>query len=526
MTIENTGFLDLLRRKCREEPTAGFASCGERTYDFSDLERASRAAAAELASRGLAAGDRVAVMMANRPEVMFLLYGMARAGLVWVPINPQLRGVGLRYLVEHSQPRLILIDDSRIGHLRECGADLSEIEVIVHGPSSASFLERLLEKDRDWQDQPATPESLFAIMYTSGTTGHPKGVLVTHGMMRCAAEAAVLLAEAKDGDRLLMWEPLYHVGGAQVMLMPLLRRLTIAMVERFSASRFWEQVRQTGSTHVHYLGGILQMLQQQPTSASEREHGARIGWGAGARADHWTDFQDRFGIALREAYGMTETSSIATYNGDGTPGSVGYPVPWFSIEILDEVGQPVPPGERGEIVVCPQAPHTLFAGYYRNEEATKAALREGKMYTKDIGSLDAQGRLFFHGRKTDSIRCRGENVSAMEIEQVVALHPDVADSAAIGVDAEIGEQEIKLFVQLKPEAKLTAPSLSAFLGERLAAYQNPRYIDFVETFERTPSERIMKHRLDKCVSGSWDRMQRPVQNLATAGETPIAEEQR
>ncbi|MGO4741386.1 AMP-binding protein [Bosea sp. 2KB_26] len=502
---------------------AGFASLGDRTYSFRDLDRASRAAAAEFAAKGLVPGDRVAIMMANRPEVLFLLYGLARAGLVWVPINPQQRGVGLRYLIEHSQPNLVIADDSRLQSLQECRPQFSGFEVIAHGPTTPSFLDHLLDEDIPWQDVPATTDSLFAIMYTSGTTGHPKGVLVTHGMMRFAAEAAILLADARDGDRLLMWEPLYHVGGAQVLLMPLLRRLTIAMVERFSASRFWQEVRETGSTHIHYLGGILQMLQQRPASASEREHGVRVGWGAGARADNWNAIQDRFGISLREAYGMTETSSIATYNGDGTPGSVGRTVPWFSVQILDDAGRPVPPDSRGEIVLTPLAPHALFAGYYRNEDATKAALRDGKMYTNDVGSMDQDGRLYFHGRKTDSIRCRGENVSAMEIEQVVAMHPAVVDAAALGVDAQIGEQEIKLFVQLKQGVDLSAASLSEWLSDRLAAYQNPRYIAFVKEFERTPSERIMKHRLERGVSDSWDRLpptKAPTSNDSKMLETP------
>lgn len=520
MPIENTGFLDLLRRKSTEEPTTDFIFAAGHAYSFDDLDRASRAAAAALAAKGLVPGDRVAVMMANSPEVIFLLYGIARAGLVWVPLNPQQRGLGLRYLVEHSQPKLIVVDETRAAALDECGADQSAIELIVHGPSHPSFLHRLLEHEQAWTDHPADPETLFAIMYTSGTTGHPKGVLVTHGMMRYAAEAAIMLADAKDGDRLMMWEPLYHVGGAQVMIMPLLRRITIAMVERFSASRYWQQIKETGSTHLHYLGGILQMLQQQPPTDADRGHGARIGWGAGAKADDWMDFRDRFGVALREAYGMTETASIATYNGDGTPGSVGFPVPWFSVEVLDDAGLPVPTGTRGEIVVTPLAPHALFAGYYRNEAATQAALRDGKMHTSDIGSLDAEGRLYFHGRKTDSIRCRGENVSAMEIEQVVALHPDIVASAAIGVEATVGEQEIKLFVQIRTGSALTAPELSAFLSQHLAAYQNPRYIDFVDGFERTPSERIMKHRLDRDISKTWDRS--PSSGLRSPSPNPGA----
>lgn len=508
MTIDNRGFLDLLHARCRAMPEAEFMKFGAQTLTFADLERSSRAVAVALKRKGLVSGDRVAVMMANRPEVAALLYGLARSGLVWIPVNPQQRGVGLKYLVEHSSPKVILVDEDKISSLKECGADLGQTDIISFSGTNETIGD-LLGARGDWSEHPTDAATLFAIMYTSGTTGHPKGVLVTHGMMRFAAEAAALLADARDGDRLHMWEPMYHVGGAQVLLMPLLRRISIQLVEKLSVSNFWEQVQTLGCTHVHYLGGILQMLLKRPASQIDRSHGARVGWGAGARADNWNTIQDRFGISLREAYGMTETASIATFNGDGTPGSVGRSVPWFKVEVLDEMGAPVPAHTRGEIVVTANVPHALFSGYFRNEEATRSALRDGKMFTNDIGSFDEAGRLFFHGRKTDSIRCRGENVSAMEVEQVVILHPAVADSAAVGVEAEIGEQEIKLFVELKPGFVVSETELSAWLSKRLAPYQNPRYVAFVSSFERTPSERIMKHKLDKSVEATWDRNQGP-----------------
>jgi crotonobetaine/carnitine-CoA ligase len=504
MTIDNRGFLDLLHERCETMPEAEFMRFGRRTLTFAELERSSRAVAAALKRKGLAAGDRIALMMANRPEVPALLYGLARSGLVWVPVNPEQRGLGLKYLIEHSSPRVILVDEDKISNLTQCGADLGQTGIISFGGTNETIGD-LLGAQGEWSDHPTDAATLFAIMYTSGTTGHPKGVLVSHGMMRFAAEAAALLADARDGDRLHMWEPMYHVGGAQVMLLPLLRRLSIELVEKLSVSHFWEQVQTLGCTHIHYLGGILQMLLTRPASDIDRKHGARVGWGAGARADNWNTIQERFGISLREAYGMTETASIATFNGDGTPGSVGRPVPWFKVEVLDEAGSPVPPHARGEIVVTPTVPHALFSGYFLNEEATRSALRGGRMFTNDIGSFDEAGRLFFHGRKTDSIRCRGENVSAMEVEQVVALHPAIADSAAVGVEAEIGEQEIKLFIELKPGSVVSETELSAWLSQRLAPYQNPRYIAFVSGFERTPSERIMKHKLDKSLAATWDR---------------------
>lgn len=504
LMIKNSGFIHLLSKRCKAMPQATFMKFGDEIVSFSDLERRSRAVAVALKKRCLVAGDRVAVMMENSPDVAALIYGLARSGIVWIPINPKQRGIGLKYLVEHSSPKVIFVDDGKFCCLMKCGADLRQI-VIISDKCTKETISDIFKTEGSWADHPVEAETLFAIMYTSGTTGQPKGVLVSHGMMYFAGEAAVLLSDAKDGDRLHMWEPMYHIGGAQVLLMPLLRQLSIELVEKFSASHFWEQVHNLRCSHIHYLGGILQMLLKQPASHLDRTHGARIGWGAGARADNWNIIEDRFGIALREAYGMTETASIASYNSDGTPGSVGQPVPWFKVEVLDEAGIPVSAHVHGEIVITPKVPHALFSGYFKNSEATQSVLRNGKMYTNDVGSFDTAGRLYFHGRKTDSIRCRGENVSALEVEQVVALHPFVADSAAIAVDAEIGEQEIKLFVELKAGFSISEAEFSAWLENQLPPYQNPRYITFVSEFERTPSERIMKHRLDKSVDSAWDR---------------------
>lgn len=506
MSVSASGFLELFHQKCSETPDACFAIWGEKKVTFRDLDRASKAIAVDAQSRGLRPGDRVAVMMRNRPEVLAILFGIARAGLVWVPINPEQRGQGLRYLIEHSEPKAIFLDGERYSALTTCGAELGHCSIITHDPEKSSALDDIWDRDEAFADIEVSSDELFSIMYTSGTTGRPKGVLVTHGMVRFAGEAAIMLADAKDDSVLFMWEPLYHIGGAQVLVMPLLRTLHIVMTDRFSASRFWQQVKAAGATHIHYLGGILQMLMRQPPTDEERATKARIGWGAGATAKNWIAIQDRFGIRLREAYGMTETSSIATFNGDGTPGSVGRAVPWFDVSVVDESGQTVPNGVRGEIVVTPLRPNCLFAGYYKNEEASSAALRGGKMYTGDLGSIDSEGRLNFHGRMTDSVRCRGENVSALEVEEVVRLHPSVADCAVIGVDADIGEQEIKLIVQPKPDVAIDPAQLSNWLSSRLAPYQNPRYISFVDGFQRTPSERVMKHTLTRDLSDSWDRL--------------------
>jgi crotonobetaine/carnitine-CoA ligase len=345
-------------------------------------------------------------------------------------------------------------------------------------------------------------------MYTSGTTGRPKGVLVSHRMLRLSGEAVALVSAVQPGDVMFMWEPLYHIGGAQMIVLPLIRDVTLALVEHFSASRFWSQVTSYHATHIHFLGGILQILLKQPPSALDRTHGARIAWGGGCPREIWRPFEERFGIEIRECYGMTECSSITTYNDNGTLGAVGKPPPWFNVTLIDKEGAPIPVGKRGEIVVRTSLPGAITRGYLSNPEATSRALRGDAFHTGDLGSFDSDGNMYFHGRLTDSVRVRGENVSAVEVEQVVAKHPAVEDCAMIGVAAEVGEQEIKLFVKRRSGASLTPLELSAWLAERVAPYQNPRYIVMVEEFERTASQRIMKHKLAALTAVTWDRTEK------------------
>jgi len=364
----------------------------------------------------------------------------------------------------------------------------------------------LLEGDAPFAGATPGADDVFAIMYTSGTTGPAKGAIVSHLMLRLASEAASLVSGARPGDVFFVWEPLYHIGGAQLLPLPMSHGVNLAMVDRFSATRFWTQAKAVGATHIHHLGGILQMLLKQPPSAMDRGHGVRIAWGGGCPADLWRAFEGRFGVAIRECYGMTEASSITTYNDRGVVGAVGRPTPWFSVRLLDAQGHDVAAGERGEIVVRTSLPGAIFPGYFRNPEATARTLREDALYTGDVGSFTAEGDLVFHGRTSDSIRCRGENVSAWEVERVTVDHPAVEDCAMIGVRADIGEQDVKLFVKRKPGMTLDAPALSAWLGPRLAAYQNPRYIVFVDDFERTASQRIIKAKLSPRLDDGWDRL--------------------
>jgi crotonobetaine/carnitine-CoA ligase len=466
------------------------------------LELRQRVAALQqvLAARGLRAGQRVAVMLGNSDEQIVLIYALVLSGLVWIPINTKLRGPGLDYPFEHAKPDLV-VGDAEFRTLLAQGAagqlpylDIGDLHQAALAHPAASL--QLIDSAAD---------AALCVIYTSGTTGAPKGVVFTHRMLRIASEAVLQVADVKAGDRLLLWEPLCHIGGAQMLLMPFLADVRLSVVQRFSASKFWAQCTEAQATQLHYLGGIIDILMQQPAEQWPVQHQLRTLWGAGVSLANWAAIEARFGCPLRECYGMTECSSFATLNRTGKPGSIGRPFPWLTLELLGPDGAPVSTGQLGEIVLSSEVEGVFLPGYLDNPEATSSALREGRLFTGDMARMDADGDLFFVGRRTDSMRVRGENVSAWEVERVFSGHPWVQACAAVGVESAVGEQEIMLFVQLEPGVIPDWPVLLEWARSRCASYQLPRYYRAVDRFELTPSERIRKHLLPRDVGGAWDR---------------------
>lgn len=481
-----------------DAPARLFAQIGDNPLTFGELAGAASGIAERLHRQGLRKGDRVVVMMANSVASLALIYGLIRGGIVWVPVNPALVGEPLAHVIRTTEPGLIICDAGLEASIADCGeATNIPLEVISdRGLPSVGV---------EFHGEFPEPRDLAAIMFTSGTTGPAKGVMVSHMMLELAAEAVSLCADLVPGDNLFMWEPFYHIGGAQVLLVPLVRDVRLTIADRFSASKFWRQLVETGCTHIHHLGGIVQILLKQPENEWERDHKVRIAWGGGCAPEAWRPFEERFGVQIRECYGMTECSSLTTWNNEWVVGSVGRPMPWFEIDLVDEAGRVLGFGEgRGEIVVRTSLPGAVTEGYYRNPEATKKAIRPSGFHTGDLGSWNDDGMLFFHGRMTDSVRCKGENVSAFEVESVAGRHPDVLDAAMVGVPAEIGEHDIQLFIQPRAGTNPDPAMIWAWMAERLAPHQRPRYIALMADFPRTPSQRIQKHLLPKEPAGRWE----------------------
>jgi len=448
-----------------------------RRWTYGDMLDWSARLAGALAALGVEPGDRVAVQVEKSAESLMLYLACLRAGAVYLPLNTAYTLAELDYFLGDAEPRMVVCAPGSAKGIAKLAKRCQARVETLDDQGGGSLLALAEQQGSDFADVARAADDLAAILYTSGTTGPAKGVMVTHSMLALAAQSVALCADLREEDRLFVWEPFHHIGGAQVILLPLVRSVSLHIVARFSASRFWQQVGDAGCSHIHHLGGIIQILLKQAPTAYDRAHRVRIAWGGGCAREVWRAFEERFGVQIRECYGMTECSSLTTWNSDGTLGSVGRPAPWFEVDVQDAQGRVLGAGQgRGEIVVRARLPGAITPGYYRNVQASQQAIRSDGFHTGDLGAWDAEGRLYFHGRMSDSVRCKGENVSAFEVESVALRHPQVRDAAMVGVATDVGEHDIQLFIQPQPDCQPDPAEIWTWMAAQLAPYQRPRYI--------------------------------------------------
>ncbi|MBL8672588.1 MAG: AMP-binding protein [Alphaproteobacteria bacterium] len=500
----------LLSRCALRLPEVVFCRSEDRALTFAELDRSVTALASGLAGAGIKPGERVAVMLPNHLDYVVAFFALLRLGACQVPVNLSLKGESLNFLVGHSDPRAILADWSVRDQIGPALAKAKGAIVIWRArPDGADAGDALdlasLMLPRDAVRPPHRPRSQDTVMisYTSGTTGLPKGAMVTDKMLRISGWGSMVAADAKAGDVMFLWEPIYHIGGAEVLILGLMERIEIALFPRFSASQFWDQVRRSKATHVHYFGGILPILLKEPPGV-EAGHGVRVMWGGGCPKPVWEAAQKRFGVRVRECYGMTEASSFTTVNTMEVLGAVGVPMPYFEVRIAGDDGAPLGPEQRGEIWVREREPGYLMKSYFRNPEATAAALQDGWLHTGDLGYVGNDGLYYFAGRKKDSLRRRGENISAFEVERVLNTHPDVVESAVVGVENEIADQDIKVFLKPREGSRIDPAAFHAWCAGQLPRFQVPRLIAFIDEFPKTPTLRTKKELLSKATDDCWD----------------------
>jgi crotonobetaine/carnitine-CoA ligase len=484
----------LLLAEARREPGRVLLIHEGAEITVAALAAAALEAAEALQARGLRRGEAVVTMLDPGPAHIAQVLGIALAGALWVPLAPDARGPALAHALGVARPVLVVAAPTAAPRLAEAGYPSGAPRALLDGRGPVAPAPRDLSR----AEAPGDPDAARAVLFTSGTTGPPKGVIVTERMLMASAAGCALASDCRPGDGFLMWEPMHHIGGPQLLLMALACRARLVVVPRFSASRFWADVRRHGVTKLHYLGGILEILLKAPPSPQDRDHPVTLGFGGGCRPETGRAFEARFGVPLREVYGMTEASSFTTVNLAGAEGSVGQPVPWLSVDLAGD--DPA----SGEFVVEARVPGLLTPGYLGNPGATARLLRNGRLHSGDFGRRDAAGNFYFAGRMTDSLRHRGQNVSAWEVETALAAHPDIAETAVVGVPAEIGEHDILCHVLMRDGAPFDAAALAAWSRANLPRHQVPRYWKQATGFARTPSQRIRKDLLDSDLADACD----------------------
>lgn len=515
-----SGLGHVLEDQARLLGTRTYLRIGDRSFSFEDLHAAATLVAGGLAELGVRQGDKVALMLPNCVEFLASLFALAKLGAVQVPINTSQRGHSLAYILNHSDSIVLIVAEEFVGTIAELARELTRLRrvVVLTGagrpidgrlPFETLSFTQLLQSKARIPPVEVRHSDLYAIMYTSGTTGPPKGVMLPHRYPLHAAVALQRILRFAGDDVFYTCLPLFHAN-AQIMtaIAALVFGVRVAMAERFSASRFWDEVREARATHFYLMGNMLMALWKQPLRPDDAQHGARLTLAAPIPAEIHRPFERRFGLIAVQGYGMTEAVPVLSeLPGSDALGSCGRPICGYEVDVVDDDDEPVAIDQPGELVLRPTEPYSMMIGYYKMPEATAAAWRNLYFHTGDLVRRDGQGRCYWLDRKRDSIRRRGENISAWEIETAVNAHPDVAESAAIGVPSEMTEDDVKIVVIRREGATLTPEALIDFLSPRLARYALPRYVEFVETLPRTETQRVQKYILRENwqTPGTWDR---------------------
>lgn len=465
-----------------------------RTYE--QLHHDVRSLARGLQAYGLGPGSRVGILMDTSHEVIDTWFAASILGCVETPFNTNYRGSLLHHLISDSEVETVVCDAAYVPEVRKLVGD--DVRIIVNGdPEGAASLRDLYVDPSGWTAPDSDDGAV--ILYTSGTTGPSKGVV--HNQRGCIRLGQYVAEVGRYGpaDRLLNFFPLYHQNARYSGVMAALAvGAAIDLESKFSSSGFWKLCRERGITVFNYLGSVLAMISSasgDPDPVKDRDHSVRLAYGAGASLRDREEWRDRYGVELLEVYGLTE-APMAAVNIPGSgcaPGSAGRESSLFQVRVVDECGRPVPAGTTGDIQVRPKVEDIFTRGYYNNDRATVAATIDLWFTTGDRGHLTAAGDIFFAERAKDSLRRRGENISAWEVESVLVAHPQVSEAAVYGVEVD-GETEVMAALLLE-EDTADVVDIVRSVAKDLPRYAVPRFVRRVDDMPRTPTMKVQKHEL-------------------------------
>ncbi|MFI9150269.1 long-chain fatty acid--CoA ligase [Streptomyces sp. NPDC053367] len=485
---------EFLVRTAARQPERPALRLSGQVISYAELDEASARAAALLRAEGVRPGDRVALMLPNVPQFVVLYYGVLRAGGIVVPLNPLLKARETAYHLTDSGAALLWEWHQAPGEGAQGAADAGVRHVAVE---PAAFAGLLAGHEPLTEIAATAGDDVAVLLYTSGTTGRPKGAALTHGGLRHNTEVNMTyVQEMTPEDVVVGCLPLFHIfGQICTMSVALASGASLTLIPRFEPQAVFDAIARDGATVFEGVPTMYAALLQHPSDADVSSLRMCISGGASLPVEILHGFEERFGCAVLEGFGMSETSPVVTFNHPDRPrkaGSIGTPIKDVEVRLLDEKGQDVAPGEIGELAV--RGPNVM-KGYWNRPEETAATIPDGWLRSGDLARQDEDGYLYIVDRKKDMIIRGGYNVYPREIEEVLHEHPAVGLAAVVGVAHPHLGEEIAAAVVLRPGAQATSDELREFVKERVAAYKYPREVWLVDKLPTGPSGKILKREI-------------------------------
>lgn len=467
---------------------------------YAELDKLVDCAASGLSAAGIRKGDRVALMLGNCPEFVIAYHGILRAGAVVVPINPVYTSGEISYILSNSQAKAVIAHSSLEATISPLSEKLENLKMVIYTDSIESewTWERLIHDPKDNFENPSIGEDeLAVILYTSGTTGKPKGAMLSHRNMASNAASMSQLAEFTEEDRIIAVLPMFHVFCiATCINIPIACGAAIVIVPKFSPTEVIHTIRREKATLFAGVPTMFRFLLQVPGATAEDFSTIRACFSGGASipVELLHRFEEKYKVHILEGYGLSETAPVTAFNplrGTRKPGSVGVDIPEVKNKVVDPNGMEVPRGEIGELIV--NGPNVM-KGYLGMPEATSSALKDGWFYTGDLARMDEEGYIYIVDRKKDMILVGGYNVFPREVEEVLYQHPAIVESAVIGMpDKEYGEI-VKAFVVTNDEG-ITTDDILYFCQDKLAKYKLPKQVEFMQELPKNSTGKILRRAL-------------------------------
>jgi carnitine-CoA ligase len=475
-----------------------------------------------LKALGVGKGVRVGLLLDNTPDLFLAELALGKLGAIAVPINSAARGDLLRYFLAQSLCTAVIVEGHLFDRLLAFEDELDLIRlVIVRGSgATATFRQQpVLDFEQVANAGDVTPVSdvKFSdphyVLFTSGTTGPSKGVLAAQAQGWGTAEVFARHTQLASSDILYTCLPLFHVNAIwNTSYTAILLGAKVALSRKFSASRFWDEIRKAGATQFAALGSMINIIWNQPERGDDADNPVRLCFSVPTPAEFVHRFEKRFGLNIVTWFSMSENFPIVMYL-PGDPAeklaSMGRPRGDAEVRIVDENDVETPVGRIGELVFRSADPWKVMLGYDQMPEATIANNRNFWFHTGDRAFKDEEGWFWYIDRIKDSIRRRGENISTHELEAIVRQHPAIKDVSAIAVPSELSEDEVMIYVQRHAGAEVTPEEIIRFCDGRMPYFMVPRYVDFIDAFPITPTEKVQKYVLREravaALAQIWDR---------------------